>query len=48
MEKNWRWTIVLIDGDTYHINQPLTIYELLNQFVRDGYNEETILALIRH
>ena len=44
----WKWTIVLADGESWNCSTNLTIYEVLNSFFLDGHREEEIVAVIRH
>ena len=47
-DTEWTWTILMSKGRLYHAESSCTIQTLLEAYVRAGYHEEEIEAIIRH
>ncbi len=44
----WTWTILLKDGNFWHIDKPVTLARALTAFYDQGGQETEIEAVIRH
>ena len=47
-DSTWTWTILMRDGKLFHVDLSCNIHELISRFLKAGYHEAEIEAIIRH
>ena len=47
-DTKWTWTILMRDGRSWHVHEPVTLKKALEVFYAEGFQETEIEAIIRH